>query len=160
VSLFSDSPEPLPGFESPPSILSLLEEVSRSQKIQPYQTLDKILSSQVSNNLKSYIGDFTPRIRAILDYFVEAVKSRYKPDQLVEAMVASGVHMRMVETFPEALLAIFKESIVQCQANPSTTWSAALLAYVSREDLNLRIMPSRLTWMEGQIGKVSIINYL
>jgi anaphase-promoting complex subunit 1 len=158
VSLYSDCPEPLPGFESPPPILSLLEFISRSQEIQPYQTIDKVIPSQASNNLRTYAGNFSPRIKAIIHYFSKAVESKYKSDQLVEAMIASGVNMRMVETFPEALLAIFKESIVQCQANPPTTWSAALLAYVSREDLNLRIMPNRLTWTDGHIGKVSIPN--
>jgi anaphase-promoting complex subunit 1 len=156
VSLFSDGPEPLIGFESPLPIFSLLETVSAMRKTPIYPTLDAILPSQASVNVRDYATDFTPRIKAILLYFSKVAESKSKSHQLVEAMISSGIDTRMGETFPEALLAIFKEPIVQCQANPPTIWSDRLLTYVSREDLNLRTSQGRLTWTDSQAGKVSI----
>ena len=67
----------------------------------------------------------------------------------VEAMVKSGITMRMLSNFPEALLAILSEPIVQCQAEPPTSWSSTLLEYVSREDLDLRLQTKYLVSTES-----------
>jgi anaphase-promoting complex subunit 1 len=49
----------------------------------------------------------------------------------------------MLETLPEAVLAPLQEAIVQCQMEPPSTWSKALLATVGREDVNILLTPGR-----------------
>jgi anaphase-promoting complex subunit 1 len=159
VPLFSNPPDPFPGFESPPSVFSLLEIVSSTRKLRSIPTIDKILPSQISQDVKAYAAGFTPRMNAILLYLAQILEWRVKSDKLVETMIASGINVKMAETYPEALLAIVREPIVQCQANPPTTWPSKFLSYVSREDLNLRTMSARLTCGDGHAGKVSSQKY-
>jgi hypothetical protein len=141
-------------------MLSLLEIVSSTRKFRSIQTIDKVLPSQTSQDVKAHAIDFMPRMNAILQYLVHVLERKAKPDKLVETMITSGINERMSATYPEALLAIVKDPIVQCQANPPTTWASSLLSYVSREDLNLRTTSTPLTWSDGYTGKVSNQDYL
>jgi anaphase-promoting complex subunit 1 len=43
----------------------------------------------------------------------------------------------MLESFPDAVIAVLKHAIAQCQATPPTTWTSALLDLINREDLTL-----------------------
>jgi anaphase-promoting complex subunit 1 len=59
----------------------------------------------------------------------------------VEALSSAGIDNFMLGTLPEAVLAPLQEAIVQCQAEPPTTWSKDLLAIVGRGDVNMLLTP-------------------
>jgi anaphase-promoting complex subunit 1 len=95
-----------------------------------------------------------PRIVAIKNYYATLRESQISPEYRVEAMLACGISSRMLETFNEAVSTILKDSIVQTQANPPTTWSSDMLTYVSREDLKLILEPERLNWTDSHSGRI------
>jgi anaphase-promoting complex subunit 1 len=139
VSLFTDTPLPLRGFETPPSILDWVQQtITHKTNTNSFPVIEDIISSQVPEGLGQSVKDFTPRIKALLRYLPNVRDAKQNSNQLVESMVASGIDIFMVGTLPESLLAIIKTPVVQCQSEPPTTWNSTLLSYISREDLNLR----------------------
>jgi anaphase-promoting complex subunit 1 len=69
------------------------------------------------------------------------MQSTWSPARFVEALCTAGMDARLLETLPEAVLAPLQEAIVQCQIEPPTTWSKALLAMVGREDVTMLLTP-------------------
>jgi anaphase-promoting complex subunit 1 len=106
--------------------------------------------------MRQSLASFTPRIAALMQLLSIPADLQRRADRQVEALVSAGVDRRMLETLPEALLAILKEPIVQCQSNPPTTWSSSLLKYIARDDLNLLVTQRRMNWAESGISRVYI----
>jgi anaphase-promoting complex subunit 1 len=104
--------------------------------------------------MRQSLASFTPRIVALMQLLTIPADLQRRADRQVEALISAGVDMRILETLPEALLAILKEPIVQCQSNPPTTWSSSLLKYIARDDLNLLVTQHRMNWAESVIGRV------
>ena len=115
-----------------------------------------LLLNMESPQMQQYSLEFTPRTASLKAFFAKLHEGQVGPNDQVEAMISSNIDPRLLETFNEAILITLKESIVQCQAKPPTTWSSNLLSYVSREDLKLLLDPENLTWNDGLSNKVCI----
>jgi anaphase-promoting complex subunit 1 len=136
--------------------MAWLENATSTNKTQNIATLNQFLSSKASHSMKSRAANFTPRLSAITRYFDTIRDRNLTAERQVEEMVHSGITMRMLETFPEALRVILNEPIVQCQAEPPTSWSNTLLEYISREDLDLRVQANNFPSTESPLVKVFI----
>ena len=152
--IFAEPLPQLPSFEAPPSIMQWLEMVSTLRPGRLFPSIDGLLPAHTDRETRTSLEDFTPRTAALMQLLNSPGELNNRADLQVEAMIACGINMRMLETLPEALLAILKEPIVQCQAIPPTTWSSALLKFVARDDLNLLITHERLKWSESGSDKV------
>jgi anaphase-promoting complex subunit 1 len=136
--------EPPAHLDTPPSIMAWLESSIGASKTRNFATVKEFLHSKIGPNIRSRAANLTPRLSAINQFFDLTCGKNSSAEGQVEAMVQAGITMRMLNTFPEALLAILSEPIVQCQAEPPTSWSSTLLEYVSREDLGLRLQTKHL----------------
>jgi anaphase-promoting complex subunit 1 len=152
VTVFHDI-EPPAHLEAPPSIMAWLENGISASKTHNFATVKEFLQSKIAQNIRLRAANLTPRLSAINQFFDMIHGKNSTAEGQVEAMVQSGITMRMLNTFPEALFAILSEPIVQCQAEPPTSWSNTLLEYVSREDLDLRLQTKHLPSTES-VAKV------
>jgi anaphase-promoting complex subunit 1 len=140
----------------PPSIQRLLEAFGAVKQLDKYPLLGENQAREVSVTPSAIATRFTPRTLAFTKVIASRQSLDSEPRVVVETIIASGIHLRMLETFPEALNCMLKEWIVQCQANPPTTWPSSLLTYVSRDDLKLLIDPQLLSSSDG--GHFKVIN--
>ena len=141
--------EPPAHLEAPPSVMAWLENSIGATKTHNFATVGEFLHSKIGQNIRSRAANLTPCLSAINQFFDLTHDKNSTAEGQVEAMVKSGITMRMLSTFPEALLAILSEPIVQCQAEPPTSWSSTLLQYISREDLDLRLRTKQLPSTES-----------
>jgi anaphase-promoting complex subunit 1 len=84
----------------------------------------------------------TPRTMIFKSFFQELGLKR-SPSQFVEAMYASGIDSKVLETLPEAVLTPLRDAISACQCQPPTTWSKDLLELVDRSDISLVLDPEK-----------------
>lgn len=117
-----------------PTISSIFEQLFDNRH---EQMIDEYTRQYNEHHLDEFSASVTPRTVALLKYF-EYTRGRHLPAQKqIEVFVECGITPDMLETFPEAVAAPFKEAISRCQGNPSTTWPAELLRLVSRDELTL-----------------------
>lgn len=83
----------------------------------------------------SLAGEVLPRLTSLQSLAARFSVIKNSPRALVETMKDAKLGSRVFETLPEGVLAPLREAINRCQTAPSTTWSPALLEFVSREDL-------------------------
>jgi hypothetical protein len=141
--------------DGPPSVQFLLESFATVKQQDKYPLLGESQASELSVTPSTVAANFTPRTLAFTKVIDSQKASNGEAHSAVEAIISAGVHLRMLETFPEALNCILKEWIVQCQASPRTTWPSSLLTYVSRDDLNLLIYPQIPSSSDGGYFKVN-----
>ncbi|KAF2096880.1 hypothetical protein NA57DRAFT_42971 [Rhizodiscina lignyota] len=133
-----------PPFESPPSIFEWVERSMNPEFHNRFPSLGIPLSQSRSHQLnvvipkplKKLASGLTPRTIAVVQYFERLKSSTPKSASQVELMAHCGIDRSMIETLPESVLAPLKEALVRCEANPPTTWNAALLKLIGRDDLN------------------------
>jgi anaphase-promoting complex subunit 1 len=143
---------------SPPSLQRHLESYAAVKQLSEYPLLGETKSRELSITPSQIAAHFTPRTLAFTKVMDAQKSLNGEPHASVEAILASGVHLRMLETFPEALNCMLKEWIVQCQANPPTTWPNSLLTYVSRDDLKLLTDPRALSLSDSGYFKVTVLD--
>jgi anaphase-promoting complex subunit 1 len=138
-----------PTVESPPqepfgcpSIYEWIQASLRNRALVPFLTLPELVatrSSKPSRDSREWT-ELTPRTLLFTQFF-SSMQSTWSPARFVEALCTAGMDARLLETLPEAVLAPLQEAIVQCQIEPPTTWSKALLAMVGREDVTMLLTP-------------------
>lgn len=131
-------PEPFP----PPSIYEWIQICLTSRSLMTFPTLSELVASR-SNRLTTELDQWsklTPRTLLFAQFFT-SMRYDWAPVDFVEALSSAGMDTLLLETLPEAVLAPLQEAIVQCQAEPPTAWSKALLAIVGREDVNILLTP-------------------
>lgn len=148
LSVDYDSQSPI---ESPPqepfdcpSIYDWIQASLVKRALMPFFTLPELVATRSSKSP----GDprqwsaLTPRTLLFAQFF-SSMRSNWLSAQFVEALSSAGMDTQLLETLPEAILAPLQEAIVQCQTEPPTTWSKALLAMVGREDVNTLLTPGQ-----------------
>ncbi|KAH0388394.1 hypothetical protein KCU92_g790, partial [Aureobasidium melanogenum] len=80
-------------------------------------------------------GEILPRLTSLRSLAARFSAIKASPSALVETMMDAKLGSGVFETLPEGVLAPLREAINRCQTAPPTTWSSALLEFVSREDL-------------------------
>lgn len=120
-----------------------------------YPSFDRLVTTNSAERIKELAAAFTPRARAILRYFNYISSQLSRPYRLIESMLMSGIRLRMIETFPESLVAFIKDPLIRCQSSPPTTWSASQLTFISREDLTFRATTNQLPWTENSAAKAT-----
>ncbi|KAF2144745.1 uncharacterized protein K452DRAFT_266820 [Aplosporella prunicola CBS 121167] len=135
---------PSPPWDKPPSVFEWLEKMLDSRAFQQFPTLDmlvgqqdKVLSPHLSQSMAQVVTMMTPRTVALCKYLLKIRSGQQTASFQVETMLESGIDNRMLETFPPAVVSGLREAIVECQANPPTTWGVKLLDTVGREDLHM-----------------------
>jgi anaphase-promoting complex subunit 1 len=141
ITIVSEIPEPPTQFLSPPSVMHWMELATGSfgQRI---PVIDSIYGNRLSKQVATYAANLTKNITALQQYF-DQIKASMNVSQKVEMMKASGLGQNLLENLPESIFAVLKDTIIKCQPSPPTIWSPSLLAYISREDLILRVQPLR-----------------
>jgi anaphase-promoting complex subunit 1 len=123
--------------QNPPSLYAWLEQALLPGFSAPFASLDSVLNVPLSPHLQAVCERFFPRTTAMSKYLLVLHAPELAPEKQVQAISESRITSKMLETFPDAVSAILRDAIVQCQASPPTTWSAALLELINRDDLML-----------------------
>lgn len=140
-----------PQVESPPqepfgcpSIYEWIQASLSNRALMPFLTLPELVATRSSKPLgdSREWSSLTPRTILFAQFF-SSMQSKWSSAQFVEALSSAGMDIHLLETLPEAVLAPLQEAIVQCQTEPPTTWSKALLAMVGREDVNMLLTPGQ-----------------
>ena len=143
----SDSPlrSPIQQPFDPPAIYDWIQTCLTTRTMAPFPTLlDYILvhSSRSRQDIYDQCLHFMPRTFLFKSFFSK-MKDNWSSVEFVEALASAGMDTLLLETLPESILAALQESIVECQAEPPTSWSKKLLAIVGREDVNILLTPGR-----------------
>lgn len=93
----------------------------------------------VSKTIEAAARSMTKRITALSDLLAATDALNIGPITTVELLAQFNLSVEMLETFPEAVAAPFKEAIARCEKQPLTTWSNELMQLVGREDLIIGI---------------------
>ena len=134
-----------PPFDNPPGIFEWLEKAFNPDTYVAFPTLLSVFrESKPSFGEKSshaipegVVKAGTMRLEAISRYLETFHSNALDDTRSVELMKECGIDRNMLETFPEAVSAVLRETIARCQSNPPTTWDKSLLQLVGREDLDL-----------------------
>ena len=148
----------------PPSIIEWIGTSIDADKITSFPTLLVFVSDrqEFSGNVHYYsncrleVSKLTPRTIAITEYIHQIKRAGCGPAQDVETMARCRISNKMMETFPEAIVASLQQSIVKCQSDPPTRWDKSLLKLISREDM---IIEPHATLDSGQDGSSIIVSY-
>ncbi|KAJ9620924.1 Anaphase-promoting complex subunit 1 [Taxawa tesnikishii (nom. ined.)] len=123
---------------NPPVLFEWLENAWQSKPASPYLTLDDVanIGAGTTENLRRSRASarLLPRISA-LQQFISRFHASNTSSDVVECIVQCGLKDKMMETFPEAVMAPMREAISRCQGNPPTKWEPDLLQLIGREDL-------------------------
>src|SRR6201986_1960609 len=98
VSVFHEI-EPPAHLEAPPSVMAWLENSIRG-KNHNFATVGEFLHSNVAQSIRSRAANLTPCLSAINQYFDMTQDKNPTAESQVEAMVKSGITMRMLSNFP------------------------------------------------------------
>lgn len=123
--------------QEPPSFYAWLERAVLPGFGVPFASLDVVLNIPLSPHLQAVCERSFPRTTSISKYLLVLHAPNLAPDKQVEAISEAGISTRLLETFPDAIVAVLKDAIVQCQATPPTIWSSVSLDLIGREDLAL-----------------------
>jgi anaphase-promoting complex subunit 1 len=127
-----------------PNIYDWIQSSITSRQSNSFMTLASIAEARSTTQTQhmSQWRSFTPRT-LLLKHFYASLQDNFTPAQFVEALASAGVDTSLLETLPEAVLTPLQEAILQCQAEPPSTWSKGLLAIIGREDVNFLLTPGQ-----------------
>ncbi|KAF4637814.1 hypothetical protein G7Y89_g266 [Cudoniella acicularis] len=136
-------PEP---FECP-SIYQWIQICLTTQSLANFMTLPALVATRSKSVGRKHYQDeqwtrLTPRTLLFANFFA-SMQPHQTSAQFIEDLAAAGMNTLLLETLPESVLAPLLEAVVQCQAEPPTTWSKELLAIVGREDVNMLLTPGQ-----------------
>ena len=83
----------------------------------------------------------TPRTLA-LNGFLPKFIDVSTPLEKIKLLQRWGFTKSIIDSFPEGVSAPLYEAVMQCQIEASTSWNAALLEFIDREDLYMSMNPS------------------
>ncbi|OJJ34252.1 hypothetical protein ASPWEDRAFT_113076 [Aspergillus wentii DTO 134E9] len=124
---------------APPSIFSYLESAWRQPPASYFTLLDLVAASdRTPGKGRAWQECFalTPRTLALNGFLSEMHRYSASLDK-VKLLHRWGLTRSVIETFPEGVGAPLYEAIMQSQIRASTSWDAALLGLIDREDLNM-----------------------
>lgn len=130
-----------------PEIYTWIQTCLTTKHFTPFITLFELVHDQSTTSTR-YTHDadrwsrLTPRTLLFVKFF-SSIRNNWSAAQFVEGLSAVGMDVLLLETLPEAILAPLQEAIVECQADPPTTWSKELLSIVGREDVNMLLTPGQ-----------------
>ncbi|OXV11743.1 hypothetical protein Egran_00497 [Elaphomyces granulatus] len=125
----------------PPSIFSFLVDVWRRQPSSIFTLLDVVSAAESSpgkGRLWREAFVLTPRTLALKGFLSELPGQSTAVDK-VKLLIRWGLAGNAIESFPEGVSAPLYEAIVHCQINPPTSWSAALMELIDRDDLHMSV---------------------
>ncbi|CAG8095071.1 unnamed protein product [Penicillium salamii] len=126
--------EPFP----PPSIFEFLMGAASHRNPSPFISLLDIVNASERTPRKGRMWrecfNLTPRTCALNGFFSE-VHSVSTPLEKIKLLQRWGFTKSVIDSFPEGVGAPLYEAVLQCQIEASTSWSAALLELIDREDL-------------------------
>lgn len=141
ISKLNIPPESFP----PPSIFSSIENIWREPS-SPFPTLLEVVSepdrTPAEGRLWQEVFNITPRTLALRGYLSEAC-SLSSTLERVKLLLRWGLTRSVIETFPDGVSAPLFEAITQCQVNPPTSWTSALLELIDRDDLYVSMNNNR-----------------
>ncbi|KXL43785.1 MAG: hypothetical protein FE78DRAFT_151601 [Acidomyces sp. 'richmondensis'] len=123
--------------DEPVGVFQWFEYSLKHRSGEQYPTLPVVASLDTKTASNAFAREATPRITALSNLFADTAGLSVSHSTTVELMVKHGIDSTMLETFPEAIAAPFREAIIRCEQKPSTTWPPSLLQLVGREDLVL-----------------------
>ena len=130
----------------PPSIYDWLSKALQNRPQSPFHTLRDVFSpgrrgSDITSDLLSKPAQpeswlsLTPRTAMLVDLFSHINAAPCSSHSVVEKMAEIGFDKHMLDTLPEGVVAPLREAMVECQANPATTWREDILNLLGRDDL-------------------------
>ncbi|MCJ1391678.1 Anaphase-promoting complex subunit 1 [Xylographa bjoerkii] len=131
----------------PPSILKHLEDAALNHEHTEFLTLlDVSLRTSSSDDARgaklSMLKHLTPRTMMVMDL----LNTEHLPaSQHLAVMIASGLSISMLDSFPEGIAASLRASIATCQADPATTWSTDILSMIDRDDILILEQPDKIS---------------
>ncbi|MCJ1295138.1 Anaphase-promoting complex subunit 1 [Xylographa carneopallida] len=130
----------------PPSVMKHVEDAALAQKPTQFPTLfDISFQSSSSDDARrakiSHLKHLTPRTMMVIDLL--NVGHRTASHHLA-VMVASGLSISMLDSFPEGIAASLRASIATCQTDPATTWPTDILSMIDRDDILLLEQPDEI----------------
>lgn len=134
--------EPFP----PPSIFEFLLSAASHRNPTPFVSLMDIVnvSERERTPRKGRVWrecfNLTPRTCALKGFFSE-VHGVSTPLEKIKLLQRWGFTKSIVDSFPEGVGAPLYEAVLQCQIEASTSWNAALLEMIDREDLYMSMNP-------------------
>ncbi|KAI9851967.1 MAG: Anaphase-promoting complex subunit 1 [Thelocarpon superellum] len=129
----------------PPSIYDWCSACAQPVAPAPFTTLPDLVDVGPRTNRPSTMPEFwrtlTPRTPILIDLFLHMHVAGLSSAGLVQKMADLGVGKPLLDTLPEGIVAPLLEAMVNCQADPPTSWNAAMLELIGREDLRLLLSP-------------------
>lgn len=134
--------EPFP----PPSIFEFLMGAASHRNPSPFVSLLDIVNASERTPRKGRMWrecfSITPRTCALNGFFSE-VHSVASPLEKIKLLHRWGFTKSVIDSFPEGVGAPLYEAVLQCQIEASTSWNAALLELIDREDLYMSMNPAQ-----------------
>lgn len=127
----------------PPSIFTYLIDASRKTTKSFLTLLDTVTASDRAprkGRIWQECFNLTPRTIALNGFFAEAHKVS-TPLENIKLLHRWGLNKNIIDSFPEGVRAPLYEAVMQCQTEASTSWNAALLELIDREDLYMSMNP-------------------
>ncbi|KAJ5594500.1 uncharacterized protein N7459_000708 [Penicillium hispanicum] len=131
--------EPFP----PPSIFVFLIDAARDITT-PFLTLLDVVTASDRTPRKGQdwqeCFNITPRTLALNGFLCDVRKVSTALEK-IKLLHRWGFTKSVIDTFPEGVSAPLYETVMQCQIEASTSWNAALLGLIDREDLYMSMNP-------------------
>jgi anaphase-promoting complex subunit 1 len=135
--------EPFP----PPSIFQFLMGAASHRNSTPFVSLLDIVNASEQTPRKGRMWrecfNITPRTCALNGFFAE-VHGVSTPLEKIKLLQRWGFTKSVIDSFPEGVSAPLYEAVLQCQIEASTSWNAALLELIDREDLYMSMNPGQV----------------
>lgn len=96
----------------------------------------------ISRSFAEASAQMTPRTTTLSRVLEETQGLALSPVTVVETSAKHHLTTDILESFPEAVAAPFREAIAKCEKEPPTTWPTSLLRLIGREDLDLSKEPA------------------
>ncbi|KAL8779196.1 MAG: hypothetical protein Q9194_001577 [Teloschistes cf. exilis] len=126
----------------PPSIFSHLEKMYHGATVQPFYSLNNLLTnsssgpaehSQASSALHGRLQTLMPRTIAITQSFMTTHDKQV--DFSIDHMISSGIDFSLLETLPESVAAPFRSALSGLQASPPPKWDNEIMRTIGRDDM-------------------------
>ncbi|RMZ06178.1 hypothetical protein D0862_04697 [Hortaea werneckii] len=125
--------------EEPSAAFEWFELALSQHGSQRFPSLSDIASLDIVTDLsKEYIREgnrLTPRLCAISHVLEDTAGLSAHPTEVIVSMERHNIDIDMLETFPAAVAAPFREAIARCEREPPTSWAPSLLQLIGRDDL-------------------------
>ncbi|KAF2166270.1 hypothetical protein M409DRAFT_23462 [Zasmidium cellare ATCC 36951] len=132
------SPPRLEFFDQPVSVFQWFEHSLKHGSSERYPSFSSIAEMDGTNSygLDTLENTVTPRLLALSDMVSATRGVTTSPVTTVECLAERGFTVEMLDTYPEAISAPFKDAIARCEKEPPTIWKDDLLQLVGRDDLS------------------------